>query len=348
MIPKDMPRTKCMEPKCMYQSDGSWKWEYFESEEKTSCTSDACFDRQCDDDLGCVVVTDICTAMSNKCYNYTCDTSNSEPECKPISLLSDSTCITEGCYTEDVEGVGLMFFKSVNVKNLSLVCTEMKDNHCKEPKCRYDPYSGNSWCYYVDKKQPKDCEDDKCLACDCVPETGDFEIHEKCVSGDNCTIDSCDIDGVCTFAKVECDNYINMTGFDCFSSKCRADSTTSTGFKCYRKLFPGAYIDICGECIKPSTGESSSEDSSADAMTKCTGAPPRPILKEGLAAATIALIVIFAVVIGVALAASGAYTTTVLVNRARQAMSTNVVSNPMFEDNKEVFYNEGFEDLQGE
>jgi len=72
-----------------------------------------------------------------------------------------------------------------------------------------------------------------------------------------------------------------------------------------RKLISDAYIDVCGNCIMeafdvqsgssfPETtsnsGSTSESRTKSVDLTQCTGAPAKPLITEGLAAASIALL----------------------------------------------------------
>jgi len=355
-IPPEYKKHKCMEPKCKKQQDGSWNWEYVETVEKTNCNDDACFKRQCDEERGCVNTSDICKPKSNKCYSFSCDYSNGEASCNSHSLLADTTCIEEHCIRElgeeDEHGNRpVTYRKEVTIKNLDVVCPECddKNNKCKTPKCGMDPLTGDSWCYYVDVEPPEECSD-LCTVCDCDPKTG-FIPREKCVSGDNCTIDSCDIDGICAGEKIDCYNEVDMSSFPCFRVEC-ASEQSEKGYKCMKKLLQNAYLDICGECIKEGAQEEESEMSSVPledraeedltVATDCTGAPPRPLLTEELAAASIALIILAAILVGAAVAASGVVGTKALLDRAKGAKDQSAHNNPLFESNETEMNNPTF------
>jgi len=84
------------------------------------------------------------------------------------------------------------------------------------------------------------------------------------------------------------------------------------------------------------SGSSSSSSLNLTEMVECTGAPARPVVVEGLAAASIALIIIFAIILGALVAASGVYATKTLVGRAKGAGLHNAVSNPFYEGATEM------------
>jgi len=104
---------------------------------------------------------------------------------------------------------------------------------------------------------------------------------------------------------------------------------------CQRKLLQNAYIDICGNCIAgdDSGGGSSSSSQEQTTSMECADAPAKPLLQEGLAAASIALIILGAVLIGAGIAASGIAGTKTLMNRAKGANNQSAHTNPLFEDN---------------
>jgi len=345
-IPSAYRKHKCMEPKCEKQDDGSWMWIYVATEANNTCVSDDCYIRQCLEDRGCVNVTDICEPQSNKCFKHSCDyDANGVATCKNTSLLVHSLCIDEECIItqeEDEHGDTIVTYsKEVRVKDLSSVCPESEDKHnlCKSAKCGMNPTSGESWCYYVDIPEPEECGD-ACTVCACDPKQG-YVFSEKCPSPDNCTITTCDIDGVCGNQRIDCYDEVDMTDFPCFALECKPEANQK-GYKCMKKLLPNAFIDICGNCIQD-TGDTTNSGSSAfvgaqsedlTLVTDCTGAPPKPLLTEGLAAASIALIILAAIIVGAILATSTAVTTKTLIDRARQANTTGAQSNPLYEGNE--------------
>jgi len=101
----------------------------------------------------------------------------------------------------------------------------------------------------------------------------------------------------------------------------------------------GVFIDVCGNCI--SNGDMASS-ASENAFIECTDAPDQPLNKEGLAAASIALIVLGAVIIGAAVATSGVIGTKSLLDRARAARNQTAQNNPLFEGNETEMTNPTF------
>jgi len=100
----------------------------------------------------------------------------------------------------------------------------------------------------------------------------------------------------------------------------------------------GASIDVCGKCILESDLTSNLEDAIGD----CVDAPEQEIMKEGLAAATIAMIILAAIIIGAAIATSGVMGTKALLDRARAANNQSAHSNPLFEENEAEMTNPAF------
>jgi len=89
-------------------------------------------------------------------------------------------------------------------------------------------------------------------------------------------------------------------------------------------------------------GEGHTTSSESVDLLECTGAPPRPILIEGLAASSIGLIIIAAVVGGIGITASGIITTKTLIDRARQANNQSAHSNPLYQNNEAEMNNPAF------
>lgn len=353
-IPAGYDANMCMHPVCVKQNDGSYKWDYLETIEKASCPDeDKCNKYVCDPNQGCIKDENICESKRNACVNYTCvrDSSGKGIECKEESLLKDSVCTTEYC-DEVVEGGKKRKVKAYTVKDMGTACPYPDGSKCYDRECRRNANTGESWCVF-ERKTDQACEDDPCLACDCDDATGEFDVHPKCVSGDNCTMDSCDINGVCGAEKINCYDLVDMSAFPCFTAHCVSERSEK-GYKCMKQLLPNAFIDICGQCIsetaansEESNGEGEFDEGSIksrdyNAATDCTGAPPKPLLTEGLAAASIALIILAAVVIGAALAASTVMGTKTLIDRAKGANNQSAHTNPLFEETETEMTNPAF------
>jgi len=327
--------TRCMAYKCVESAQpGEWHWEYVATEENRKCVDNACGLQACDPVQGCIVTKDICVANSTDCIEYTCDTDANTGE---LVCLSKSLLITTNC-TEEVCENG----KKI-VKDISKTKCELPDL-CHYATCNYSDETKTSFCEIHNSTPPGS---DKCLIYTCDPANGIWKITEKCDDGLFCTNDRCSVYGECRNNPVRCSEELNMTGYPCFEARCKE---AEEKYKCVRKLIPGAYIDICGNCIKKDVNTVAESDSSSvsissesvDELISCTGAPPRPILTEGLAAAAIALIIIAAVVGGAGITASGVITTKQLIARAKGASNQSAHSNPLFEDNEAEMTNPAF------
>jgi len=327
--PEDLEDTKCMEYRCVRIEDGIWEWLYVPTELNVSCTNNSCVHRTCHKDEGCIVTKDVCVANSTECTKYTCEVNGDSYECIATNLLITTNCTKEEC--EDGKKV---------LKDTSKTTCELPDL-CHYATCVYFEENHTSYCELHDVPPPGN---DPCLVYTCDNETGRWNHTKKCDDGLYCTNDQCSVYGECRNNPIRCGEELNMTGYPCFEARCKEGEDKH---KCVRKLIPNAYIDICGNCIKKDVVEvQSSSDSTSSSevneLVQCTGAPPRPMLTEGLAAAAIALIIIAAVVGGAGIAASGVITTKTLIDRARGASNQSAHSNPLFEDNEAEMTNPAF------
>jgi len=247
--------------------------------------------------------------------------------------FSETECTKEVCQN----GKKVLTIKDLNIS-------------CPPPDLCYLPLCYGGKCDWV-KKDP--AGDDPCKVYTCDPATGKFSESPKFDDGLFCTTNICDVFGECSFEPIVCESQISMEGYPCFEARCKEEADN---YKCVRKMRSNAYVDVCGNCIEEkessvvatssshsavsgsSTGSDSFESmvvivkSSSEAVVdivECTGAPPRPLLTEGLAAASIALIVIAAVVIGAGIAASGIIGTKILIDRAKQADNQSAHTNPL-------------------
>jgi len=323
-VPDDMPETKCMKAVCVKDEEsGMWHWEYHPTKTNTTCQSDACSDRVCDPDYGCNE-TDICKVKTNECVSFYCDISGEKPECKYTNAtFIETECTKEICD----EGKKVLFQKNV---------TEV----CKVPNKCYEPFCQDGKCNYTEKIAP---DDDPCVIYTCNPETGIFESVPKCDDGLYCTENQCTIFGECKYQPISCDGALDMNGYPCFEPRCK-EVPDEKRYKCVRKLIRNAYIDVCGKCIQEKVESNEQSTSSSFSSlgtteqeidtTSCTGAPAKPILTEGLAAASIALIIVGAVIVGAAITTSSVMGTKTLLNRAKNANDQSAHNNPLFEGNE--------------
>jgi len=330
--PESYVDNACKVAKCVSDEAGNvWSWVYVntaEGDKCESCSKGNCFDScECLPDSGCKRV-DICT-KDNDCVKATCEEDNGSLVCKSVNKeLKETKCMKEECTPEGKK-------KWVQKDSIEDLCPDAKTNKClTKPSCLYVSDT-ESKCQYQDKKCPSDECYSPCYNYACNPATGEFEKTKVCNDGLGCTIDNCDARGVCNYrVQINCYNEIDMTAYPCFVAVCEEDEKSEKGYRCKRKLQSNAYIDICGNCIStdPEGSASGSSEGQAVAMD-CADAPAKPLLQEGLAAASIALIILGAVLIGAGIAASGIAGTKTLMNRAKGANNQSAHTNPLFEDN---------------
>jgi len=321
-LPEDMITNKCTKPGCVQQADGSWNWEQVPTDLFLSCKSDACYIRECDGDLGCVP-TENCSRYSNDCYSYSCvKGANDTFICNETNLtttFSHLECLEETCSN----GTKKRTYYPCVSEDKCLVGT------CVKGYCVYTP------------KTPD--ENDICKNYTCNSTTGIWTATPNCDDGLFCTIDECWNYGTsyqCHHENVDCAPRLNMTGYDCFQPFCKENALTNE-FKCIRKLRPNSYIDICGRCLKDNPDDVAS-NSTGDIFTNCAEAPPEPLTYEGLAAASIALIILGAIIAGGAVATSGVVGTKALISRAKDAKNLAAQCNPLFEGAETEMSNPGY------
>jgi len=312
---------------------------------------------------GCVFDDNMCTQMheyclgdvycdvaDGKCKGDECDTKcvkNGEPLCE------DKPCMITHCDNS-----------SRNYENekdrcswTPMECKQQSENNCKEFVCKDNQcvevpvdklncadkgdqcvsYScvasadnGKGACVGVNKTH----DSDNCTVYVCDPVTG-WNAMPKCTTDKACKVARCSPanGGVCREADISCKGKVNITN-KCFQAICKEPKG------CQKKLYDGAYVDICGQCIRADDLGSDSITESQE--TACIEAPEQPMDPDGLAAAAVALIVLLAVIIGAAVAVSTVLGTKALIDRARGAQNQSVVSNPLFEDSQTEMSNPAF------
>jgi len=343
-VPEGMPWTKCMAPVCEKKSDGSWNWVYKPTTVNLTCKSDACTFRECRNDAnetlfpdGCHK-EDICMNQTTECATYKCNIEGAEPVCERIN----ATFIETDC-TKEVCQDGKKVLVNLDPR---IVCPGIfKERNISFDKC-HEAVCLNGMCDMVETKPLGPINE--CTNYTCNPETGIFDETPKCDDGIYCTSDTCSVQGECKYEAIICDNLISMEAYPCFQARCKED-LEKKDFSCVRKLISDAYIDVCGNCIMeafdvqsgssfPETtsnsGSTSESRTKSVDLTQCTGAPAKPLITEGLAAASIALIILFAIIIGAAIAASSVLGTKTLIERAKGADNQSAHSNPLFEENE--------------
>jgi len=309
--------TKCITWKCVGSIEKGWSWSSSYTTEYTNCKNDVCYERKCDDNQGCIPVKAVCESKSNLCKSYTC---NNNKSCVEKNLLIKYDCMHEECASD-----GTKF--AVWDKDIHTGCPEVRNCTIVScPRDKNDPNYGR--CVYT----PNDHVDDPCLAPVCNTTTNTMSRKPKCDDGFACTEDKCSVDGFCWSVNIDCYQEINMTDYPCFRAACKEDSTQEKGYRCVRKLKHGAYMDICGRCIE-TVADSSESSSTTMEEDPCVDEPVLPPIKEGIAAATIACIVLIALLGGGALAGTSIVGTKILLDRARAANNQSAHSNPLFEGN---------------
>jgi len=328
--PSEMPKTACMKPVCRFQVNrGVWDWEYIQTEENIKCVSDSCTYRECRDDEGCHE-EDICTNQTNECVTYSCEKDESGE--KPPQCVFKNANFTETECTIEVCEDGKKVFKT---KNVDEVCDKYKGNLCVIARCL------NGKCNYTNKTVENM---DLCLNYTCDPKTGEFTNRTKCEDGIYCTEDQCTVFGECKYIPISCSKELDMTNYPCFQARCKEDLQAKT-YRCTRKLIQNAFIDVCGNCIiEGPKNENASSSSSEIDLLECAGAPAKPLLTEGLAAATIGLIILGAVVAGAAVTASSVAGAKTLIERSKNANNQSAHSNPLYENGENELSNPAYQD----
>jgi len=327
-VPPDFltQKTKCKAPICVIDKDGNWYWKMNDTEEQWGCVSDECFTRTCDDEDGCQRVEN-CTVHNNECYRYKC--------------TKDYKCVVDVDYTSTF----------VNGECLKETCENgTKVSHysdCVHPtsKC-YKGACVQGTCQYTLTEHGNDI----CQLYTCDDATGIWHATPRCDDGLYCTNDACVNYGSwheCRHQPVDCSASLNMEGFNCFLPYCKEYASE---YRCVRKLKPHTLVDICGNCITDEVGDNVEEEGegqkqsseSSAGLVDCTNSPPEPVYVEAAAAATIALIIVGAVIAGTAVATSTVIGTKSLIARAKAANNQVAQSNPLFEGAETELTNPAF------
>jgi len=323
--------TACWTNMCRYDDTEGWRWVREPSQESVACKNDACYNWTCDDEKGCVP-TDTCGVKSNECKTFFCKTNDDgSKECTyENKTLVDSECMYEVC----IDDVKYTKYKNSSFEELSKACPN--ENKCKVPMC-----SEKGQCVFRDATPPEGLFSNDQIECAvCKPETGEWSFG--CDDGLFCTNDFCGVGGKCRHTDLNCFKILNMSANSdkdkCFMAVCNEGNDR---YECKRKKKNGVYVDVCGNCIRQDGYDGSSDESDGDTVA-CVDAPEEPVLKEPLAAAAIAMIVLLAVLVGGVLAASTIIGTKTLLERARAANNQSAHSNPLFEDNVKEMANPTF------
>jgi len=325
---REIPESnKCQRAVCKKVGD-YYSWSLEDTEEAAHCgeRTTECAEYSCDGKLGCVP-NDICT-KETPCGEYVC-VNNSK--CIYNSTLEETECMIQMCIY-DRETQAEIGRKWTEKDDLDAVCHNSAK--CIISKCN----SSTGLCYFEKSKQP---EDDPCRDFTCDNETG-WSAKPHCYDGLFCTKDACIVDSgmvFCSYEPRSCTEELDITD-RCYYGECVEDEAN---YSCKVGVVPGAVIDICGKCVLESDFGSGSE-----VDVECVDTPAPNRTKEGLAAASIGLIVLGAILIGAAVATSGVITTKTLIERARAANNQSAHSNPLFEGNNAEMTNPTYGDADAE
>jgi len=303
---------------------------------------------------------------STECVTYSCEVTGGIAKCvKGNVTFEDRDCAKEVCENDKKVWV---------LKNLTAVCTN--GTKCQVPYC-----DGDGQCQYL-PKEPEGDDPCKIYTCDpatgnfseslrcndglyCTEDICN-EVSGECkyepilcenkipMEGYPCFVAQCregDNDYKCV-RKLMHNAYIDVCG-NCImekvpetkssSSSSSSDTSSHSSSETSETPASSASEPSAASVSEKSHGnEIPQSQSSIVDLLECTGAPPRPILTEGLAAASIALIIVAAVVLGSAITASGILGTKALIDRARQANNQSAHSNPLYQNNEAEMTNPAF------
>jgi len=309
---------KCMVAMCAQVGD-NWEWKLVPSEANLTCSSDDCYTRVCDPEHGCIRAETLCDTKT-ACWEQKCENG----KCTNSSLLRTKQCKIEKCGVDPDTGVLFTYWEEKeNIQDEAI---------CGNPgACVVVGCSDEGTCTYTEAKQPFN---DPCSVFSCDNTSG-WSVVPLCNDGLYCTKDSCQ-SGKCIYEELSCTEILEIQE-RCYVGVC-AEDADNNNYLCEAKLVEGASIDVCGKCILESDLTSNLEDAIGD----CVDAPEQEIMKEGLAAATIAMIILAAIIIGAAIATSGVMGTKALLDRARAANNQSAHSNPLFEENEAEMTNPAF------
>jgi len=307
--------TACITWTCVGSQQAGWQWKSAKTTAATNCKNDICYERACDDVKGCIPVKDVCESKSTMCTQYTC---NKNKTCDQKNLLMKYECMEEKCASDGTK-IAVWHDDVCLKKHDCTVCSHDPSDSKTYGRCAYIPYPNGG---------------DNCTSYTCNSTSGDTWIESpKCDDGFACTEDKCSVDGECWSVNIDCYQEINMTDYPCFRAACKEDSSQEKGYRCVRKIKPGAYMDVCGRCIETIEDSENTSSSSSKEPDLCVDEPVLPPIKEGIAAATVACIVLLALIGGGAIAGTSIIGTKILLDRARAASNQSAHSNPLFEEN---------------
>jgi len=305
-------------------------------------------------------LTQICTGWNNvQCNDVTGQCEATKPErcnvdnCHKIEgesvvalCVSDDPCIVASCDKNKPEGE-----RCTNTSKCGVSTNACKKMTCDNGQCGEEIYdsldcpSKNTICttYTCDpdynngqggcKPEPAYHEETECTKYVCTEEDG-WQAVPRCTTEEPCKVAKCLSGGVCYDEDVDCREALNI------EDKCHDGACSAESGECKLTVVTGTYIDVCGNCMSDNAEDAGEDDENG--AVECVDAPEKEVTREGLAGAAVALIVIGAIILGAAIAASTVFGTKALIDRARGAENQAVVSNPLFEESQTEMANPAF------
>jgi len=322
---------------------------------------------------------DICTNKTNECETYTCNTKGANPTCdRTPANFSQTECMKEVCVDGKKKWEFMDLYEACKEKlyiENTVIVNKCLIPTCDGQKCGVEETrpegEDNCTIYTCDASTGLFSEKDKCV-------DGLFCTNDICLVDGQCIFEEikCEdlpMEGYPCFdarckedpddenndglryrcvRKLNRNAYIDVCG-NCIQNQPVVLPSSSSSAASASASASNSASNSDSSKSDEGNGTSSSFEQTTDAksdssssssvdLLECTGAPPRPLLTEGLAAASIALIIIFAVVIGAGIAASGVLGTKALIDRARQADNQSAHTNPLYQNNDAEMSNPAF------
>jgi len=268
---------------------------------------------ECNQIVGETVVP-LCVS-DDPCIVATCD--KTKPQGQRCTNTSKCGVSTNLCrkMTCDNGQCGEEIYDSLDCASKNTICTTYT--------CDPDYDNGKGGC----RPEKAYHEETECTVYECTDEEG-WKAVPRCTTDEPCKVAKCLSGGKCYDEDIDCREALNIDD-ECHDGACDVE-----GGGCQMTIVYGSFIDICGNCKK----EGEDDEDGGD----CVEAPEKEVTREGLAGAAVALIVIGAIILGAAIAASTVFGTKALIDRARGAENQAVVSNPLFEESQTEMANPAF------